>query len=100
MLTADSFYKINNDTGHIPKSQRKIEKPINTNVSKLALSSVLSEIKKIKGFTTTKSLEFKTGYARSTIQRVVRMLADEDKILTKEVKNGRVKALHIKIKKG
>ncbi len=44
MLTADSFYKINKVTGHIPKGAviDKEDKPINTNVSKLALSCVLS----------------------------------------------------------
>ncbi len=99
MLTAESFRKMNRDTNYIPKSVKPVKKVVNTNVSKVALASVLERIKEIKGFVTTKTLELETGYARSTIQRVVRLLAHEDKIYTKEVKNGRVKVLHIKFKK-
>ena len=97
MLTAEIIQKMYSETGHVPVNHTtKKAKSINTNVSKEALGSILKEINAHNGFITTKTLEFKTDYARSTVQRVIALLVHQKKIQTKIVKNGRVSAVHVK----
>ncbi len=96
MLTAEIIQKMYTKTNHVPVNARTRGKTVNSNVSKEALSAVLDYINSYKGFITVKTLEFKTNYARSTLQRVVALLAHQEKIQTKTVKNGRANTLHIK----
>ena len=96
MLTAEIIQKMYSKTNHIPANARPRGKTVNSNVSKEALGSVLECINSYRGFVTVKTLEFKTDYARSTLQRVVALLAHQEKIQTKIVKNGRANTLHIK----
>ena len=68
----------------------------NSNVSKKALDTALSCINSYRGFITIKTLEFRTNYAQSTLQKVISLLAYDLKIQTKTVKNGKERVLYVK----
>ena len=100
MITAESVIKLYTDTNYEPKNEEVKPKQVNINISKVAIKSVLDTIKRINGFTTLKNIQFRSTYKRATIQRVIAFLDKQGMIEIKEVKNGRVKTLHIKYKKG
>ena len=97
MLTADGFYAIKKDTGHIPKSvkNKKIKHNI---VSNTALAAVLGVIESETGFITIKTIEFKTVYKRATASKAVVILEHQGKVETKLVTRNRVTTKYVRRK--